>query len=146
MGGDVYATSECRLRTPCPVTLIDEQKAADNLESEIAQLNNMTSRLYRRTDFYTQHADHALPGQRLTQADMDIVIKFLERDRRILSTRLEVIKLHASPLQGKERQDVSDIDVNVLDVKKTESALLDQIADLEKRIAEWVDPLKASLC
>lgn len=126
--------------------LIDEQKAADNLESEIAQSNNMTSRLYRRTDFYTQYADHALPGQRLTQADMDIVIKFLERDRRILSTRQEVIKLHASPLQGKERQDVSDIDVNVLDVKKTESALLDQIADLEKRIAEWVDPLKASLC
>lgn len=98
----------------------------------------MTSRLYRRADFYTQYADRALPGQRLTQADMDIVIKFLERDRRILSTRQEVIKLHASPLQGKEQQGVSDMDVNVLDIKSTESALLDQIADLEKRIAECV--------
>ena len=125
----------------------------------------MIDRLYTHESFAAEFAARALPNVRLSPLDMQVLLKYLQRDRRVLvadkDVRLcssrQVSYLRACPdgmigplsltmqtikiLSTAERTaagvpDITEAEKGILQVKSTSQALEEQIADLESRIAE----------
>ena len=103
--------------------------------------------------FSEAYGRKALPGRKLTSQDMTVLLKYLQRDRRILLvdkdvsrsqgvrhrqeltySRYQAIKILAVGEQG--ATGISEAERGILQVKSTSAALESQISDLESRIAE----------
>lgn len=66
------------------LTPVFPQRAAETIEPKLPSDSNIIDRLHTLDSFTQSFAAQALPGVRLTAADVRILIKYLQRDRRAL--------------------------------------------------------------
>ena len=60
------------------------QKAAEAVSIKLPTSANIIDRLFTLESFIEAFAEQALPGVRLSSQDMQILLKYLQRDRRMV--------------------------------------------------------------
>ena len=60
------------------------QKAADAVTEHLQASSTVIERLYTRDSFTAEFSARALPNVRLSPLDMQVLLRYLQRDRRVL--------------------------------------------------------------
>ncbi|KAI0256988.1 Snf7-domain-containing protein [Lactifluus subvellereus] len=108
------------------------ERAADTvLALQRTRSLNLADTLYSFDSFRTTFATSALPGVTLSDKDIRVLIKFLERDRRTVITEKEVIKFIEASSGALE---VTPVDHGVLELKTAVANLSTQIDDITSKI------------
>ncbi|EPQ32388.1 uncharacterized protein PFL1_00584 [Pseudozyma flocculosa PF-1] len=79
----------------------------------------------------------------LSEMDVQVVIKHLVRDRKVAVMDKGIVKL--SPREHEPPTPISEQDIGILQIADTSAKLEMQIAEIEKKIAERNDKIKAAL-
>ncbi|KAL7412628.1 hypothetical protein BDY24DRAFT_341439 [Mrakia frigida] len=121
------------------------EKAASNIISHFQTLphSSITDMLFSTTSFRSTFASKALPGVSLSNNEIDVVLKFLERDRKVLLREGHVIKF--DPFTTSSIPPISSVDHGVLEMSTTLLALQTQISELEMKISDQSNKLSYSL-
>lgn len=86
--------------------------------------------------FRSEFASRVFPGVALTADDMKVLIKFLERDRKVLVTSKDIIKfVNSEDIEESERI-ITQLDQGVLEMKLAISRLHSQVDDIQRQIEE----------
>lgn len=97
---------------------------------------SILDRLYSRETFTAKFASLAIPGSVLTSLDVQVLVKYLSRDRKVLAVSGDIIRLQKVGEDG--HTTITESERGILQVKTTNEALEQQISDLERRINEYV--------
>jgi len=109
------------------------ERAADAvLALQRARGVSLADPLYSFDSFRATFAASALPGVTLSDKDLRVLIKFLERDRRVVITEKEVIKFIVPA--SSNTQEVTAIDRGILELKIAIAGLSTQIDHITEKI------------
>ncbi|KZV73405.1 hypothetical protein PENSPDRAFT_574635 [Peniophora sp. CONT] len=92
---------------------------------------NLADALYDFASFRSTFAEHALPDVTLSDADLRVLLKFLQRDRKVLVSDKEVIKFVADATDVPE---VTAVDHGILELKTALGNLNAQVESLQRKI------------
>ncbi|KAI9455003.1 Snf7-domain-containing protein [Lactarius psammicola] len=108
------------------------EHAADSvLASQRARDVSLADTLYSFDSFRATFAASALPGVTLSDKDLRVLLKFLERDRRAVVTEREVIKFVGT---GFGTSEVTAVDHGALELKSAVVSLTAQIDSISAKI------------
>ncbi|EJD02423.1 Snf7-domain-containing protein [Fomitiporia mediterranea MF3/22] len=130
------------------VFLSNVEKAADAVTELLRQ--NVTSSpadsLYSFESFrrLSSSADIALENSTLSETDVKVLLRFLDRDRKIIVTDGKAIKVVDS-IDSKTPRIISSIDKGILELKTAVENMELQIEALNKRITEKIQKIKECL-
>lgn len=101
--------------------------------------SSITDRLFTLSSFTDLYASKGLPGVTLSSLDMQVLLKYLQRDRKlvVVDAKRQIIKVLLPEEQSAPQPvEISEEERGILNVKTTSAELEKQIDDLEARIAE----------
>ncbi|KAH8989182.1 Snf7-domain-containing protein [Lactarius hatsudake] len=108
------------------------EHAADSvLASQRARDVSLADTLYTFDSFRATFAASALPGVTLSDKDLRVLLKFLERDRRVIVTEREVIKFVGT---GFSTPEITAVDHGALELKSAVANLTAQIDSITAKI------------
>lgn len=108
----------------------------DGSKSLLEQTSALTSRFERtfsKVQFQTEFRDSIMKGQRLSEADMEVLLRFMARDQGLLLYDGKTIKVKAP---GVEESTVTQEDETIASLKELTGYLQHQTAVLDKKIEE----------
>ncbi|KAI0032209.1 Snf7-domain-containing protein [Vararia minispora EC-137] len=88
--------------------------------------------LYNFESFKDAFAAHALPGVVLSDADVRVLVKFLQRDKHVLVADKDVIKFSTPAVE--ELSEITTVDCGILELKTAISRLQVQTNSLQQKI------------
>ncbi|CCM04593.1 uncharacterized protein FIBRA_06774 [Fibroporia radiculosa] len=88
--------------------------------------------LYSLDSFRREFANQAFDDVMLSDLDVEVLIKFLERDRKVLVIQKEVMKFVETG--GAQSRDITPVDEGLLEIKTALTKLQAQIDGLQKQI------------
>ncbi|THH17529.1 hypothetical protein EW146_g3303 [Bondarzewia mesenterica] len=104
---------------------------------------SLADTLYTFDSFRAEFADSTLEEVTLSDTDLRVLIKFLERDKRVVIVDKEVIKfVEADTSRSSE---VSPVDRGVLELKTAVSSLDAQVENIQNKIDACTDKVTAAL-
>ncbi|GBE82176.1 Snf7-domain-containing protein [Sparassis latifolia] len=104
---------------------------------------SLADSLYNTDSFREEFAGHALDGCVLSDLDLKVLAKYLERDKRVLAVQKEVIKF--SNADGEQQPEITAIDSGVLELKIGVDKLKAQIDNIQARIDERSQQISSAL-
>ncbi|KZT09530.1 uncharacterized protein LAESUDRAFT_646919 [Laetiporus sulphureus 93-53] len=121
------------------------ERAADNVIQRQRRKSDVSlvSSLYNMDSFRREFAGHALEGVVLSDLDLKVLVRYLERDRSIILVQKEVIKFvegDATQFQG-----ITSVDEGVLELKTAIERLQLQIDSIHVKINERTEQISTSL-
>ncbi|KAH9035493.1 Snf7-domain-containing protein [Lactarius pseudohatsudake] len=133
LGSDDESESERWKHTKGDYVLIGVlEHAADSvLASQRARDVSLADTLYSFDSFRATFASSALPGVTLSDKDLRVLLKFLERDRRAIVTEREVIKFVGT---GFSTPEITAVDHGALELKSAVANLTAQIDSITAKI------------
>ncbi|KAH9161343.1 Snf7-domain-containing protein [Lactarius sanguifluus] len=133
LGSDDESESERWKHTKGDYVLIGVlEHAADSvLASQRARDVSLADTLYSFDSFRATFAASALPGVTLSDSDLRVLIRFLERDRRAIVTEREVIKFVGT---GFSTPEITAVDHGALELKSAVANLTAQIDSITAKI------------
>ena len=96
--------------------------------------------------FRAEFASRALPGVTLTLSDTKVLLKYLERDRKVVVTDRDVIKFVDEESQAEGARLVTQVDHGILEMKLAVDRLQEQIEGIHRQIDECVIFFLARYC
>ncbi|KAI0293055.1 hypothetical protein BC826DRAFT_396972 [Russula brevipes] len=118
------------------------ERAADSvLASQRARHIGLADTLYNFDSFRATFAASALPGVTLSDRDLRVLIKFLERDRRVVITENEVIKF----VDASGTPEITAVDHGVLELKTAVANLSTQIDHITVKIDSYKSKATAAI-
>ncbi|KAF8511566.1 Snf7-domain-containing protein [Hysterangium stoloniferum] len=124
------------------------EQAADTVTKHYRATPNLSlaDSLYNMDTFRSEFASKALPNVTLSSTDVKVLIKFLERDRKVIVTEKDVLKFIDGDDEEETAKIVTQIDHGVLEMKLAINKLQSQIEDIQQQIegraAKIVEHLK----
>ncbi|CDZ96763.1 Uncharacterized conserved protein [Phaffia rhodozyma] len=120
------------------------EKAASNLVAYFQTIphSSITDVLFSLTSFTQAFASRCLPGVVLSEEEMSVLIKFLERDRQVLLRDGSVIKFDPTAAPP---EPITSVDHGVLEMATTVARLKSQMDELDIRITERANQVKEAL-
>ncbi|KAG9043382.1 hypothetical protein FS837_009678 [Tulasnella sp. UAMH 9824] len=100
-----------------------------------------TESLYTRQSFQAEFESVALKGATLSQLDVDVVLKYLERDVRVVIVQKNAVKFVEPGDAEAIAEGITEVDFGVLEMKTTLQELADQISEIEHQIQERLDKI-----
>ncbi|KIO28038.1 hypothetical protein M407DRAFT_72413 [Tulasnella calospora MUT 4182] len=100
-----------------------------------------TESLYTRQSFQAEFESVALKGATLSQLDVDVVLKYLERDARVVIVEKNAVKFVEPADEEAIAEGITEVDLGVLEMKTTLQKLADQISEIERQIQERLDKI-----
>ncbi|VDC06655.1 unnamed protein product [Peniophora sp. CBMAI 1063] len=108
------------------------EQAADAVTARQADAGvNLADALYDFASFRAAFAEHALPDVTLSDADLRVLVKFLQRDRKVLVSDKEVLKFVDEATGAPE---VTGVDHGILELKTALGNLQAQVEGLQRKI------------
>ncbi|KAG9030832.1 hypothetical protein FS837_003165 [Tulasnella sp. UAMH 9824] len=104
-----------------------------------------TESFYTRQSFQTEFESVALKGATLSQLDLDVVLKYLERDAREVIVQKNAVKFVEPEDADAIAEGITEVDFGVLEMKTTLQKLADQISEIESQIQEYVATFSVTL-
>ncbi|KAG8934572.1 hypothetical protein FRC02_009652 [Tulasnella sp. 418] len=105
-----------------------------------AQLS-LTNNLYSAGSFKEEFGKIAIKGSTLSQEDVKVLLRHLERDRKVIIRDKEVIKFIETEMHHRPQQ-ITETDKGVLEMKITISRLEEQIEEIQNQITERTNKIK----
>jgi charged multivesicular body protein 7 len=118
--------------------VIGAQQAADGIMKSYRARPRLAlaDSLYDMDTFYAEFASKALPDVTLSSIDIKVLVKFLQRDRKVIVTTKDVIKFIDDEEEAETARIVTQIDCGVLEMKLAVNKLQSQIEDIQQQIEE----------
>ncbi|KAG9014590.1 hypothetical protein FRB94_011768 [Tulasnella sp. JGI-2019a] len=98
----------------------------------------VTEALYDAGLFKAEFEGVALPGHKLSDLDIRVLLRYLARDLRVIVIESGVIKFIGSS----ETEGITEVDKGILEMKATLRRLNDQINEIERQITEQTTKIK----
>lgn len=108
------------------------EKAAKGLVKSMEGRTSIFDRVFTKTQFHSTFAAELLPGQQLSGEDLDILLQFLSRDKRMIEYDGQTIRVKGS---GENRK-ITEQDTTIASIKELSANLSRQIHLLETKIEE----------
>ncbi|ODA79729.1 hypothetical protein RJ55_05323 [Drechmeria coniospora] len=114
----------------------------ENLETAAVELGRRTAdkasrfdRVLAKSQFRDAYATSLVAGQRLSDTDMEVLLTFLRRDKKLIAYDGQTVRLRAAG----EPEDITDEDTTIASIKHLTASLERQAALLNGRIDELSD-------
>ncbi|KAI0064539.1 hypothetical protein BV25DRAFT_1881811 [Artomyces pyxidatus] len=120
-----------------------ERAAEHVLAKQRSQAASLADTLYNFDAFRTEFADSALPDVVLSDVDLRVLVKYLERDKRVIVSEKEVIKFVESNLS--EPSEITAVDHGVLELKTAVAGLQSQVDNITSKIESCTEKASAAL-
>lgn len=115
------------------VVIANLEHASRALVEQTSALTTRFERTFSKVHFQTEFRDSIMKGQRLSETDMEVLLKFMSRDQELLLYDGKTIKVKAS---GVAEPTVTAEDETIASLKELTEYLQHQTAVLEKKIEE----------
>ncbi|KAI0797955.1 hypothetical protein C8Q75DRAFT_740149 [Abortiporus biennis] len=145
VGGHASDTERWRKVKGDYVVLSLLEKAADAvLQRQQSKAGlSLADSLYKFDGFKTEFAGIALPGVTLSDTDMRVLLKHLERDKKAVIVRGEAIKFVEQA--DSSELDVSAVDTGVLELKTGVENLQAQVDNIQRQIEDTTEKTSFAL-
>ncbi|KAF8136755.1 Snf7-domain-containing protein [Boletus edulis] len=101
----------------------------------------LADRLYTVASFRRAFGSKVLPGVSLSETDIRVLLRYLERDRRVLVQDKDVVKF----MTDEHDREVTAIDRGILELKTAVANLQDQVDRLHGKVDETTKRVSAAL-
>lgn len=115
------------------VVIANLEDASKALVDQTAALNSRFERTFTKVQFETEFRDSILKGHRLSEIDMQVLLKFMSRDQGLLLYDGKTIKIR-NP--GAQETEITAEDETIASLKELTEYLEHQTAVLEKKVEE----------
>lgn len=115
------------------VVIANLEDASRSLMEQTSALTSHFERTFSKVQFQTEFRDSIMKGQRLSETDMEVLLKFMSRDQGLLLYDGKTIKVKAT---GIEEPTVTAEDETIASLKELTGYLEHQTAMLNKKIEE----------
>ncbi|KIJ69013.1 hypothetical protein HYDPIDRAFT_81175 [Hydnomerulius pinastri MD-312] len=116
------------------------ERAADAVDGSCGGMS-LADRLYTFEGFRREFGSIVLPGVSLSETDTKVLLRYLERDRRVVVQDKDVIKF----VTADHDQEVTAVDRGILELKAAISNLQDQVDRLHGKMDETTTRITTAL-
>uniref|UniRef100_A0A8H7N6V7 Uncharacterized protein n=1 Tax=Bionectria ochroleuca TaxID=29856 RepID=A0A8H7N6V7_BIOOC len=109
------------------------ESAAAELSERMAGKTSIFDRVFTKTQFETTFATELVPGQRLSEQDIDVLLRFLAREKRTVEYDGQTVRIKGG---GDGDRKLTDEDATVASIKELTANLKHQISLLSTRVEE----------
>ncbi|GJJ11076.1 hypothetical protein Clacol_005307 [Clathrus columnatus] len=115
------------------------EEAADAVLKHYDSLpsHSLTDTLYDLDSFRAEYGSKLFPDVNMTIEDTKVLLKFLERDRKVLVCAKGVIKFVDPEHMGEPEDIITPVDQGVLEMKLAVGRLHAQVEDIQRQIEEF---------
>ncbi|KAK4185945.1 vacuolar-sorting protein SNF7 [Podospora australis] len=104
-------------------------------ENEAAQEEGRFERTFSKAHFYKVFNGQIVSGKELSETDMEVLLRFLERDKRVIAYDGSTVRIKVPGVQD-EGDMITEEDKSIAQLKEVLASLTHQTAILSKRIEE----------
>lgn len=115
------------------VVIANLEDASKSLMEQTSALTSRFERAFSKVQFQTEFRDSIMKGQRLSESDMEVLLRFMSRDQGLLLYDGKTIKVKTP---GIEEPTITAEDETIASLKELTGYLEHQTAVLNKRIEE----------
>ncbi|KAF8557312.1 hypothetical protein OG21DRAFT_1435544 [Imleria badia] len=138
---DAYSEAEMWKRVEGEYVLLGlVERAADAVDASLGGLC-LADRLYTVTSFRKAFGSKVLPGVSLSETDTRVLLRYLERDRKVLMQDKDVVKF----VGDEHDREVTAIDRGILELKIAVANLQDQVDRLHGKMDETSKRISTAL-
>ncbi|KAH0827029.1 NADP-dependent oxidoreductase domain-containing protein [Lanmaoa asiatica] len=138
---DAYSEAEMWKRVEGEYVLLKlVERAADTVDTSLGGLC-LADRLYTVASFRKAFGSKVLPGVSLSETDTRVLLRYLERDRRVLVQDKDVVKF----VTDDHDREVTAIDKGILELKTAAANLQDQVDRLHGKVEETTKRISTAL-
>ncbi|OSX65335.1 hypothetical protein POSPLADRAFT_1135526 [Postia placenta MAD-698-R-SB12] len=121
------------------------ERAADSVIARQRERSgyNLADSLYNFDGFRKAFADHALEGVVLSDLDLRVLIRYLQRDKKVLAVQKDMIKFVET--DESPSFEFSAVDIGILELKSAVENLQGQVDSLQSKISERLELISAAL-
>ncbi|KAF8843549.1 hypothetical protein BDN67DRAFT_896692 [Paxillus ammoniavirescens] len=116
------------------------ERAADAVESSCGGMC-LADKLHTVASFRREFGSRALPGGSLSEADTKVLLRYLERDRKVIVQDKDVIKFVTTD----HDREVTPVDRGILELKTAISNLQTQVDRLQGKMEETTNRISTAL-
>jgi charged multivesicular body protein 7 len=124
------------------VVLSNVEAAAKSFADKTSPLTTRFERTFSKTQFSKTFADQLVDGKTLSGTDLDVLLRFLARDKNLVLYDGKTVKIRASTDQD---QSITEEDASIAQLKELLSYLTRQTAALSTRIDELGETAKQAV-
>lgn len=114
------------------VVMENLEAASRELASRMAGKTSIFDRVFTKMQFQSIFATELMPGQRLSDTDLDVLLRFLSRDKGLIEYDGQTILIKGT---GEDRH-ISEQDATIASIKELTANLKHQVSLLNARIEE----------
>lgn len=133
---------EDQLPTGRYVVMANLEAAGRALNERMAGKTSIFDRVYTKKQFQEVFGAELIPGQRLTEPDLDVLLQFLSRDKGLIGYDGQTVRIKGT---AGDAGPITEQDATIASIKELTASLKHQIALLETRIEELNETAKAAI-
>ncbi|CAI6087726.1 unnamed protein product [Clonostachys chloroleuca] len=115
------------------VAMQNLESAAAELSERMAGKTSIFDRVFTKTQFETTFATELVPGQRLSEQDIDVLLRFLAREKQTVEYDGQTVRIKGG---GDGDRKLTEEDATVASIKELTANLKHQISLLNTRVEE----------
>ncbi|KAI6045729.1 Snf7-domain-containing protein [Pisolithus marmoratus] len=138
---DSYSEAEMWKRVQGDYVLLKLVERAADVVNSFRGGMSLADSLYTVESFRKEFGSKVIPGTTISETDTEVLLKYLERDRRILVRDKDVIKFMA----GDREKEVTVIDRGILELKTAVGNLQGQVNTIQGKIDEMTARISTAL-
>lgn len=122
--------------------LVDNvQAATKSFEDYMSSKSSKIERVFTKAQFYKVFSPELMDGQRLTTSDMDVLLQYMSRDKKIIEFDGQVIKVPDTT----DRKGITDEDASIASLNELTEKLKHQTEILSTRVDELDHEAKSAV-
>lgn len=118
------------------------EAAGRELGARVAGQTSVFDRVFTRRQFERVFAGDLVPGQRLTETDLDVLLRFLSRDKGTIQYDGQTVRIKGT---AGDDGPITEQDATIASIKELTASLKHQVELLEKRIEELENTAKTAI-
>jgi charged multivesicular body protein 7 len=135
------ARGEDKLPTGHYVVMENVEAAARELGDRMAGKTSIFDRVFTKAQFQSEFAGQLVQGQRLSDNDLHVLLRFLSRDKEMIEYDGQTIRIKGSGEEGR----ITEQDATMASIKELTASLKHQVHLLNDRIEELETSAKAAI-
>lgn len=123
------------------VIMENVEKAGKEVAERMAGRTSKFERIFAKEQFRTEFAENLAGDQRLSDEDVDVLLRFLARDKGLIEYDGRIVKVKATG----DKSGVTEEDATIASIKEVTARIRHQIDLLTKRIDELEQAAKSAV-
>lgn len=124
------------------VVMENLEAAGRELSTRMAGQTSIFDRVFTKRQFEQMFATELVPGQRLTETDLDVLLCFLSRDKAMVQYDGQTVRIKGT---AGDDGPITEQDATIASIKELTASLKHQVGLLETRIEELNETAKTAI-